>query len=73
MYLIINKTKDTKETVEGSYPGTYVEEMLENGDDLIVVSTYTNVIKIPFINKDSHSYFTKSGYEWAMKEYSYEI
>jgi hypothetical protein len=71
MYIIINNTLKTKTKIEGSFPSTLVEEMLENDNDLIIISHYSNTIKIPFINKDYHSYSTKSGYEWDFKDYNF--
>lgn len=72
MYLIINKTTNTNTKVVGSFPSALLDKLLEEGNDLIVISTYSNTIKIPFINKNFQSYETKSGYEWDFKDYSYD-
>ena len=69
MYIIINNTTNTKTSVEGNFPSTYLEDRLEQGDDLIVISHYSNTIKVPFINEEYGSYDTKSGFEWGYKEY----
>jgi hypothetical protein len=47
MYIIINKTAKTQKTYEGSWPAMYLEAMISNGDDIIVVSLYSNTIKVP--------------------------
>ena len=42
-----------------------VEYMLNNGDDIIVISTYSNTIKIPVgLSTDYEG-------EWEWKEYNY--
>lgn len=48
MYIIINKTKNTKTKHEGNWPEKYLEQMLEAGDKVIVLSTYSNTIKVPY-------------------------
>ena len=68
MYIIINKTKGTKNALEGDFPSNYLEERLEEGDDLIVISTYSNTIKVPFREDDNRS---ETGYTWSFKDFSY--
>ena len=48
MYIVINQTvrKEFRFT-DGHWPETVIEYMLDKGDDLIVISTYSNTIKIP--------------------------
>ena len=46
MYVIINKTKRTKRNVSGDFPN--LEEELNNGDALIVISFYSWTIKTPY-------------------------
>lgn len=48
MYIIHNKTKNTTTRYEGSWPLELLEKQLEKGDKLIVVSLYSNTIKIPY-------------------------
>lgn len=47
MYFIINRTKDESYTHNGFYPDNFIEELLKQGDDVIIISTYSNTIKIP--------------------------
>ena len=48
MYIIINKTDNAQLNVVGDFPLRITEEMLRSGKSIIVVSTYSNVIKVPF-------------------------
>jgi hypothetical protein len=68
MYIIINKTTNKTTYVEGSFPN--LEKDLNKGDDLIVVSLYSNTIKIPYID------YTQNGYGenvWEWKEYRMDL
>jgi hypothetical protein len=47
MYIIINKTNNTTSTWEGNYPLHLIENMLEHNEDIIIISSYSNTIKIP--------------------------
>lgn len=46
MYIIINKTKNLSVNYTGSFPS--LEKDLNNGDKIIVISLYSNTIKVPF-------------------------
>ena len=46
MYLIINKTKQSITKHTGSFPD--VDSLLEKGDRIIIISTYSNTIKVPY-------------------------
>jgi hypothetical protein len=46
MYIVINKTENSSYTVEGSFP--CLEHLLNRGDKLIVVSLYSNTVKVPY-------------------------
>jgi hypothetical protein len=61
MYLIINKT--TKETLshKGNWPYSYVESLLDKDDDFIVISLYSNTVKIPCGYKELNSI---KDYQW---------
>lgn len=59
MYLIVNKT-GVNIPVYGNFPIDLVNQMLEKGEDIIVVSSYSNTIKVPF--KDEYN-------DWNWKEY----
>jgi hypothetical protein len=48
MYIVINRTKRTETKYKGSFPYSLLVDLLENGDDLIVISTYSNTIKVPY-------------------------
>ncbi|MEI6186971.1 MAG: hypothetical protein WCP46_00520 [Alphaproteobacteria bacterium] len=66
MYIIINKTKNTRSIVEGNFPN--VEDLLNNGDKIIIISTYSNTIKVPFISSEN-------GYNevvWEWEDYNYK-
>jgi len=65
MYVIINKTQNKTVYYEGNFPD--MNEELERGDDIIIVSLYSNTIKIP--------YKTQMYYEdvWEWKEYKMEL
>ena len=65
MYTIINKTKEEHFKFTGCYPIKIVENMLNNGDDIIVISTYSNTIKIPV------GLSSEFPGEWEWKEFKY--
>lgn len=48
MYIIHNKTKNTTTHYEGSFPAGLLEKQLDKGDRLIVISLYSNTIKVPY-------------------------
>ena len=49
MYIVINHTKQTRTVIEGSWPN--LEKELERGDKIIVISLYSNTIKVPYLNE----------------------
>lgn len=51
MYIIHNKTKRTSNSYEGSWPQDMLEKMLETGDRVIVISLYSNTIKVPYLEE----------------------
>ena len=51
MYTIINKTKNTAISHDGSWPSEYLEHRLNDGDKLIVISSYSDTIKVPYLNE----------------------
>ena len=70
MYIIINKTKGINFKYEGGFPAEGIEDMLEEDDDLIIISYYSNTIKVPYLDPDSNNYNeTKSSRDWAYKSY----
>lgn len=48
MYIIHNKTRNTTVQYEGSWPSKMLEKQLDKGDRLIVISLYSNTIKVPY-------------------------
>jgi hypothetical protein len=65
MYIVINKTKRKDFQFTGNWPNDIIEYMLDNGDDIIVISTYSNTIKIP------GDFSTEFEGEREWKEYTY--
>lgn len=63
MYTIINKTKGKSFKLTGDWPSDIIEYMLNNGDDIIVISSYSNTIKVPVKYQD----------EWLWKDYTYSV
>jgi hypothetical protein len=51
MYIIVNKTKNTIVHYSGNFSN--LDEDLEQGDLIIIISTYSNTIKVP-IKKGSY-------------------
>lgn len=64
MYIIVNNTLNTTTKVEGSFPLQFLNQLLEKGNDLIVISMYSNTIKVPYL---SYSLDGFNEYDW--KEY----
>ncbi len=72
MYTVINKTTKTSTNYKGNFPYRLLVELLENDNDIIVISTYSNTIKIPYLEMDSNNYGeTKSSKDWLFKDYNY--
>jgi hypothetical protein len=47
MYFIINNTKNNCEHYVGNWPSERIDQLvLKNKDDVIVISTYSNTIKV---------------------------
>jgi hypothetical protein len=73
MYTIINKTKKTFINYKGDFPYEELIELLENDNDIIVVSRSSNTIKIPYLDMDSNNHGkTKSSKDWLFKDYYYD-
>lgn len=51
MYIIHNKTKNKTFSHEGSWPINMLEKMLEAGNRIIVISLYSNTIKVPYLEE----------------------
>ena len=67
MYIVINKTTNESTTYCGNFPLIYLESLLNNGDSVIVISTYSNVIKVPFLN-NTYGEWMWIDYELPIKE-----
>ena len=65
MYVVLNQTKKKEFRITGGWPGDVIDYMLNNGDDLIVISTYSNTIKVPV------SFGTQYRDQWEWREYDY--
>lgn len=65
MYIIINKTQKKNFNSFGDFPSDTVNTMLCKGDDIIVISTYSNTIKVPVydIMSDTHA--------WSWTDFNY--
>lgn len=65
MYKILNRTTGTVTNVEGNWPDALVTKLLNENNDIIVISLYSNTVKIPFeingINTNDR--------DWDWKEY----
>lgn len=65
MYKILNRTTGKVTNVEGNWPDTLVTQLLNENNDIIVISLYLNTVKIPFeingINTNDR--------DWDWKEY----
>lgn len=61
MYLIINKTTRKTTTATGNWPAGILYDLLNSGNEIIVISTYSNTIKVP--SKDHND-------EWKWDDYS---
>lgn len=71
MYIIVNKTLGTEIKYQGNFPYDILIEMLESGNDLIVISTYSNTIKVPYLDEESYNYGeTKSGKNWMFRDFN---
>lgn len=72
MYTVINRTTKTTSTYKGNFPYGKLVSLLEDGNDLIVISSYSNTIKVPYLDEDSNNYNeTKSSKDWLFKDYPY--
>ena len=47
MYIVINKTTGSEATITGDWPIEFFDSILNSGNDIIVISTYSNTIKVP--------------------------
>jgi len=68
MYLLINKTAGTTQRIIGGYPLNTVDALLDAGQDIIVISLYSNTVKIPTGTYDDLNGFRE--YHW--KEYHWD-
>lgn len=61
MYIILNKSKNTTSTHVGDWPGDYLESLLNENQEVIVISLYSNTIKVPHPVKE----YNKVWWEWT--------
>ena len=65
MYIIVNRTT-RQNTNHADWPHHRLIELLEKGDDLIVISKYSNTIKVPY-------YTELNGIvEWRWDDYPFD-
>ena len=62
MYIVINKTKNTTTEYSGVWPN--LDEVLNQGDKIIVISTYSNTIKVPYKEE------LNGNVEWSWESFS---
>jgi len=62
MYILINKTTNTT-TNHTNLPD--VDDLLNEGHDIIMISTYSNTVKIPYVEE------CNGITEWWWKDYNY--
>lgn len=65
MYTIINRTNNSIEYHTGNWPDAYLNELLDQGDQVIVMSSYSHTIKVP-VKSDL---FVD---EWEWTDYKYQ-
>lgn len=53
MYTIVNKTTGSRMNHSGSFPLEALEIMLNNGERVIVISSYSNTIKVPYMVEEN--------------------
>ena len=68
MYIIISKTQNKTTYAHGNFPNVYSE--LDNGNDIIIVSLYSNTIKVPYIDHEQSEYGDNV---WEWKEYKLDL
>ena len=63
MYIIINKTKGIVHYHQGNFPN--IDESILDTDDITIVSTYSNTVKVPVLLSDNISYnIPGQRYDW---------
>lgn len=64
MYYVINQTQKTCTIHSGGFPN--VDKLLDNGDKIIIISTYSSTIKVPYQIED------RGIMEWEWEDFSYK-
>ena len=62
MYIIINKTKNSTIKHEGDFP--ILDDLLNEGDKIIIISKYSNTIKVPVLE------IINGVKEWEWEDYN---
>lgn len=66
MYIILKRNFASEPIfIEGSWPSKELEALLEDGADIIVISTYSNTVKIPRLVDDNGEV------DWEWEDYRY--
>lgn len=64
MYIIINRTKNTSFSYMGGWPSRTLEDLLKDGNDIIVISHYSNTIKLPVYVGNLYNIPGELEYDW---------
>jgi hypothetical protein len=67
MYIIINNTTKSYTKCEGNWPIDILEKQLNKGDRVIVISFYSNTIKVPY------SVEYNGNIEWEWESFSFVL
>ena len=65
MYIIINKTKNSTIKHEGDFP--ILDDLINEGDKIIVISKYSNTIKVPVLE------VVNGVKEWDWEDYPFPL
>lgn len=69
MYIIINRTTKEETFIKGGFPYDHIVELLEDDNDVVIISLYSNTIQTPYLDLESNNYNeTKSGHDWSFRD-----
>jgi hypothetical protein len=67
MYLVINKTRNAIYSLEGNWNSTLIHDLLDTGNDIIVISLYSHTVKLP-TEKDEDGWWQWHEYDLPIEE-----
>jgi hypothetical protein len=74
MYIVINVTTKKTSNIEGSFPSSFIEQMLNKGEEVLVLSFYSNTIKFPYCVRQASSWDDENyPAEWDYREEKIDI